>query len=67
MRCKACNSELSDSEIFFRKMPDGSKELEDLCRRCRSAVFYSSDPDDFDLIDGLGIDIDNDVGERWDE
>lgn len=62
-RCKACNKELAGvNRTYFRlvELEDGSKVKieEDLCRDCRSALFYMSDPDDFDLIDSLGWDAD---------
>ena len=59
MRCRACNSELSSGSYYrMVKLEDNTviKVVEDLCVVCRSKVFEYSDPEDFDLIDGLGYD-----------
>lgn len=63
-RCKACDAELWGVNRAFTRtiiLEDGTKKRidEDLCRDCREAIFRCSDPEDFDLIDALGMDIDN--------
>lgn len=60
-RCKACNTEMFGSnQAYWRniKLENGEtiRIMEDLCRDCRSKVFVLSDPEDFDLLEGLGYD-----------
>lgn len=58
-RCRACNAEMH-GQAYYRTVTIETGEkvqvVEDLCRDCRSKLFQYSDPDDFDLIDGLGYD-----------
>lgn len=63
-RCRACDAELVGVNRAYRRviiLEDGTKKKidEDLCRDCREAIFRCSDPDEFDLIDALGWDVDN--------
>lgn len=60
-RCKACDIELTGvNHAHWRDVTLETGKviriMEDLCSGCRNKVFQYSDPEDFDLIDGLGWD-----------
>ena len=61
MRCKACNTQMSDIEYGWIEK-EGKQVLEDLCKKCRGASFSTYDPDwrEFDWGMWLGIEVDKD-------
>lgn len=65
-RCKACDAELIGASRSYKRtvvLEDGSKIQvdEDLCLACRAVIFRWSDPEDFDLIDALGVEAEDGV------
>lgn len=58
-RCKACDVELRDGEARLRTLDTGEQIWEDLCRRCRSYLYF----DLYELACGINPVVQNTTAE----